>query len=207
MCRTWLGSRRPYFWAAVLISTIFIFWSRQVSALSGNLLVSMTNEQRVSAGLQPFNEDTGLVSSAESKARHMLAHDYWAHDAPDGTKPWPFIKASGYVYKAAGENLAMDFADDRSVVEAWMASPSHKANILSPTYQDIGIAVVKGMLNGQETNLVVAHYAVRDQARSESPISLGESGNRPPQLADASRALAFFVNAISVASGLFIGRH
>jgi hypothetical protein len=90
----------------------------------------------------------------------MFSKDYWAHYAPDGsTTPWEFILGSGYVYKFAGENLAKDFNTSVAVVEAWMASPSHRANLVSGNYVNIGIAVVNGVLLGEETTLVVQMFA------------------------------------------------
>jgi len=65
---------------------------------------------------------------------------------------------AGYNYDSAGENLAKDFTTDSSTVAAWMASPSHRANILNANYQDVGFAVMDSMLNGHPTTLIVALY-------------------------------------------------
>jgi hypothetical protein len=91
----------------------------------------------------------------------MYARDYWAHVSPIGTQPWFFITESGYQYRYAGENLARDFSDPDSVVKAWMNSPSHKDNLLSDKYHDIGVAVVDGKLGGQETTLVVQMFGTK----------------------------------------------
>ena len=91
----------------------------------------------------------------------MLNKGYWAHFAPDGTSPWSFFTKFGYKYKYAGENLARDFSNPGSVVNAWMASSSHRENLLSPKYKEIGIAVVEGKLNGVDTTLVVQLFGTR----------------------------------------------
>ncbi len=91
----------------------------------------------------------------------MINDDYWAHVSPNGTKPWSFFIDAGYNYRYAGENLARDFADPASAVEAWMASPTHKENILSSKYKDIGIAVVEGELAGVETTLIVQFFGTK----------------------------------------------
>ena|SRR5258708_2523264 len=91
----------------------------------------------------------------------MLAKGYWAHVAPDGTEPWAFFVAANYNYKYAGENLARDFGDPASAVNAWMASPTHRANILSPNYKETGIGVVEGSLAGADTTIIVQFFGTR----------------------------------------------
>jgi len=93
-----------------------------------------------------------------AKAQDMFAKNYWAHTAPDGTTGWSFISAAGYNYTAAGENLAKGFYTSSAVIDGWMASPTHKENVLSPQYKDAGYAVVDGVLQGDEVTLVVALY-------------------------------------------------
>jgi hypothetical protein len=92
------------------------------------------------------------------KAAYMFEHNFWAHYAPDGTSPWYFIKNAGYEYEYAGENLAKGFSNSSDVVTAWMNSPTHRENVLSPKYQDIGFAVVEGKLLGEDTVLVVQMF-------------------------------------------------
>jgi hypothetical protein len=91
----------------------------------------------------------------------MFARDYWAHVSPQGVQPWHFITQSNYAYRYAGENLARDFSDPDSVIKAWIASPSHRDNLLNPKYQDIGVAVVDGKLGGRDTTLVVQFFGTR----------------------------------------------
>lgn len=119
-----------------------------------DLLVN-TNKKRQDAGLPSLSINPQLSKAAYNKAQDMFTNDYWAHFGPNGESPWDFIISSGYSYSFAGENLAKDFDDSNSVVEAWMESPTHRDNILKPEYQDIGFAVVNGNLNGQETTLVI----------------------------------------------------
>lgn len=118
-------------------------------------LLRFTNQEREKRGLKPLKLDPLLSKAAREKAEDMFNKDYWAHTAPDGTTPWDFFHQVGYRYLYAGENLAKEFDQSKDVVSAWMASPTHRANILRPDYEDIGFAVVNGELNGQETTLVV----------------------------------------------------
>lgn len=123
-----------------------------------NDLLDYTNGERDKAGLSPLTYNETLSQAAKKKADDMFTKDYWAHFGPNGEKPWDFITDSGYEYTIAGENLAKNFSDSKQVVDAWMASTSHKENILKAGYRDIGFAVVNGVLQGEETTLVVQMF-------------------------------------------------
>ena len=112
----------------------------------------------------------------------MLEENYWAHFAPSGKTPWDFILGSGYRFTFAGENLAKNFYGSEDVVAAWMASQTHKENILNSKYKDIGIAVVDGVLDGQSTTLVVQMFG------STSVVSTA-SETQPPVQAKPQIAL------------------
>ena len=124
-------------------------------------ILTLTNQQRQSQGLPALELDPQLSAAAARKAADMFARDYWSHVSPAGTQPWTFITAAGYSYRYAGENLARDFSDPDSVVQAWMNSPSHRENMLSNRYRDMGVAVADGNLGGRETTLVVQMFGTR----------------------------------------------
>jgi hypothetical protein len=121
-------------------------------------LFIQTNQERADYGLPPLRMDAQLNDSAGMKAANMFALDYWAHVSPTGIQPWYWFTKAGYNYSYAGENLAMNFDTTSGVMQGWMNSPGHKANILNPHYVDVGFAVENGTLVGQQTTLVVAHY-------------------------------------------------
>jgi hypothetical protein len=123
----------------------------------GQILESINNE-RAKIGLKPLKLNSSLSQAARAKATHMFANDYWAHISPQGTTPWEFIKSTGYRYSVAGENLARDFDTTQPMIQAWMDSPTHKANIVHQRYEDTGLAVVNGSLDGIETTLVVQMF-------------------------------------------------
>jgi hypothetical protein len=127
-------------------------------------IVDGTNAERAKVGLRPLKINDKLSDAARRKAADMLAKDYWAHNSPDGTKPWFFITSSGYSYLHAGENLARDFSDSQSIVTAWMNSKTHRDNLLAARYQEIGVAVVDGWLSGHETTLVVQMFGTPQSA-------------------------------------------
>jgi len=130
-------------------------------------LLASTNAKRAEAGLTQLTLNSALSQGAAGKAADMFANNYWAHNSPGGKTPWDFILGAGYRYTLAGENLAKNFQTSGGVVDAWMASPTHKANILKAGYKDVGFAVVNGVLNGEETTLVVQFFG----ATSATPIA------------------------------------
>lgn len=134
------------------------------SLIPSQTIIDLTNSERVKAGLNALKVNPKLEKAAQAKAADMFLHNYWAHNSPSGTEPWTFITNSGYSYLHAGENLARDFNSPNSVVDAWMKSASHKANLLSSKYQDIGVAVMDGKLNGVETTLVVQMFGTLQAA-------------------------------------------
>lgn len=128
------------------------------SNISTDSIISLTNQARERNGLSSLRYNNALAAAAYSKAQHMFANDYWAHIAPDGTNPWYFFKEANYDYLFAGENLARDFNDSSGVVDAWLASPTHRDNLLGGRYSEIGVAVVNGVLGGEQTTLVVQMF-------------------------------------------------
>lgn len=121
-------------------------------------LIALTNQKRQEQGLSMLKHNPILDEAARLKAVDMFANDYWAHVAPDGTTPWHWFKVAGYDYYMAGENLARDFNTSAGVVNAWMASSTHRENILQHDFTEIGLAVVNGILDDEETTLVVQFF-------------------------------------------------
>ncbi len=144
-------------------------------------LLNSTNAKRQENGLSSLQLNDTLSQAAAAKASDMLTNNYWAHNSPSGKTPWDFIIGSGFRYTLAGENLAKNFQTSDGVVEAWMASPSHRANLLKPGYADVGFAIVNGVLSGEETTLVVQMFGAtrsvpspnidKVQAQAPAPIA------------------------------------
>ena len=121
-------------------------------------VIELTNNKRLNAGLEIVRSSPELSQAALAKASDMFANNYWAHVSPQGTEPWTFVSNAGYKYQHAGENLARDFSNPKDIVSAWMASSTHKKNLLDSRYQDIGVAVMDGYINGVETTIVVQMF-------------------------------------------------
>lgn len=146
--------------------------SVSAASIDANQLVALANSERTSRGLSPLVIDSRLVEAAKKKGDDMIAKDYWAHYGPNGESPWQFILAEGYDYVFAGENLAKDFSSTVPIHNAWMESPSHRANILNSNYKDIGIAMITGEFQGEETTIVVQMFgSVREKVQPSQVIS------------------------------------
>lgn len=146
------------------------------SSITPGGVIEQTNERRATLGLPPLELNRELTNAALAKGEHMFANQYWAHVAPDGTDPWYFIRGANYTYQVAGENLARDFSTTDDMVAAWMASPTHRANIMNPKYKEIGIAVIDGQLQGYETTLVVQMFGTK---RYADPLLPEDDPNAP----------------------------
>ncbi len=127
-----------------------------LSTITDARMVQLTNEARVQQGIAPLTVSSKLSQAARMKGEDMLKHQYFAHISPSGVSPWFWMKKTDYAYQVAGENLAIDFYDAEHVVSAWLASPSHKANMLNASYTETGIAVVQGEFEGG-TSIIVVH--------------------------------------------------
>jgi hypothetical protein len=139
------------------------------SEITVQQVIDGTNVERQKLGLPPLHENLSLSKAAQAKAQNMFAENYWAHFSPSGKDPWGFIVGSGYHFSYAGENLARNFYTSDEVVKALMNSPTHRANLLNPHYQDIGIAVVDGVLLGQKTTLIVQEFGTPYEAIAKAP--------------------------------------
>lgn len=142
-------------------------------SISENELLAQVNAQRQANGLSVLLMNSELSDAARRKAADMFSKNYWAHFSPDGSSsPWGFIRASGYNYQFAGENLAKGFTDTGSLMNAWMNSPTHRENILSGRFKEVGFAIASGTLQGEETVLVVEMFGASTNpalATAETP--------------------------------------
>jgi len=140
------------------------------STLTQSEVLSEINRQRTDDGLPELHNSPALAQAAQQKAEDMFSRSYWAHTSPDGIEPWDFIENSGYKYSIAGENLARNFHSTKMMVSAWMASPTHRQNILHTDYRDTGIAIVEGTINGKQTTVVVQLFGAPErQALADLP--------------------------------------
>src|SRR5262245_10614089 len=114
-------------------------------------LLCLINERRTAAGLGPVTPNPKLHQAAAHHSNDMVANGYFAHDAPSGESFIDRITAAGYMKGArswmVGENLIWgsgEFGTPKSMVQAWMESPAHRANLLRGRFHEIGIAAERG---------------------------------------------------------------
>ncbi|MFJ3658558.1 sigma-70 family RNA polymerase sigma factor [Streptomyces nigra] len=118
----------------------------QQEAPSGTVgqVVALVNKERAAAGCGPLAEDSLLDKSAQAHSADMAARDFFDHTNPDGADPGQRITAAGYRWSTYGENIAMGQQTPEAVMESWMNSPGHRANILNCSFKDIGVGVHEG---------------------------------------------------------------
>lgn len=107
-----------------------------------NEVIRLVNEQRVKNGLKKLQADWQLSRVARFKSQDMKDNNYFSHTSPVYGSPFEMIKNFGISYRSAGENIAKGQRTPKAVVNAWMNSSGHRANILNSTYTKIGVGYV-----------------------------------------------------------------
>jgi uncharacterized protein YkwD len=103
-------------------------------------VLALVNAERAKAGVSPLAANSALTELAEKFSDDMAARGFFDHTDPDGLSPWDRAAKAG-VTGLGGENIARGQADPAAVVEAWMNSPGHRANILNPDFKTLGVGV------------------------------------------------------------------
>ncbi|BCZ44553.1 hypothetical protein psyc5s11_06200 [Clostridium gelidum] len=119
-------------------------YSINVQASVEDKILELMNAKRVEAGLKPLTIDNTLVQVARYKSDHMIQYNYFDHVTPQGTKYSDWLKAVGYTYTTAGENIAYNNYDAVELFTQWWNSPGHRANMMNSSYTKVGIGVVQG---------------------------------------------------------------
>lgn len=105
-------------------------------------VVKLVNEIRTQNGLSPLTENWQLSRVARYKSQDMAENGYFSHTSPTYGSPFQMMKQFGITYRSAGENIAKGYSTAQAVVDAWMNSPGHRANILNASYTQIGVGYV-----------------------------------------------------------------
>ncbi|WP_329379109.1 CAP domain-containing protein [Streptomyces sp. NBC_01716] len=104
-------------------------------------VTTLVNSERSKAGCGPVTANSQLETAALRHSQDMAAKDYFDHTSPDGRDPGDRITAAGYRWTTYGENIARGQQTPASVMEGWMNSPGHRANILNCAFKEIGVGV------------------------------------------------------------------
>ena len=134
----------------LLLALVILFFTLRPCEAS---MYSLINSRRKTANLPALTINSKLEKSAKTKACDIRDKKYWSHVDPQGRSAWYLFLKYGYEYLQAGENLARDFKNDKEAMLALMASPTHKANILDPEFQDVGV--------GYCGAIIVQHYGLQ----------------------------------------------
>ena len=120
----------------------------------------LVNEEREKVGLRGLARDPLLDKSAQEKCNDMVEKDYWSHYDPDGTGFWAYIRKYN-TYRMAGENLAYGYKTEIGLVDGWMNSEGHRANILKAGFTNVGYAQCEYPESSKqgEATVVVQHFA------------------------------------------------
>lgn len=148
---------------------------------TSNDIISATNTIRAEHHLSALRTNTALQNAAAAKAQDMFTQNYFSHYSPTGSAPWTFFKAANYAFTAAGENLAADYSDSTDIISAWLASASHRKNLLNGAYRDIGVAVADGVINGTPTTVVVQFFGSTSAATAPAPIVIKKTSPITPK--------------------------
>ena len=140
--------------AGVLLGIFLLPNLAHLSDLTPEKIISLTNQQRQTAGLNDLTASQLLTEAALAKSQAILKSQTFSHTIGDKRfSSW--VRDTGYNYSYVGENLALDFATSEGLLQAWDNSPLHQKNLLSPYYQEIGVAAASGKFQGQDTTVVV----------------------------------------------------
>jgi uncharacterized protein YkwD len=114
-----------------------------VSGSDAAKILGLVNQERAKVGCSPLHADSSLNSLAQSFSDEMAARGFFDHTDPDGNTPWDRADKAG-VKNLGGENIAQGQADAQAVMDAWMNSAGHRANILNCDYTRLGVGVHYG---------------------------------------------------------------
>ena len=168
-------------------------------ALNRDAIIALTNDARATNGLPSLSENPLLNDIAETRARDMFAKQYFAHVSPTGEQASDIAQRIGYQYKVIAENIASGiFLTNQKVIDGWMQSPGHRQNILSQEVKELGAAIIKGTMSGQETWISVQIFGLQSPPVSQvtciapSQRLLNEIELKKAEMSDLDDRLARF---------------
>lgn len=146
-------------WASLVVKNAPVApMSQDLSAITVQHVIELTNESRATHGLPPLKENAYLDAFASDRVSDEVAHDNFSHIDSRGLHSYDEVSRFIYPYKDFGENLAVYFDDAITEQKAWDSSPEHEENILNPLYKDIGVGVEQGDHDGYFTTWVAVEF-------------------------------------------------
>lgn len=151
-------------------SSFFIHKTVLGASISSSVLIDYTNDSRIAYNEPPLVRNEKLDLAAQLKGEDMAKMGYFSHQSPEGISPWHWFSVAGYSFLFAGENLAVDFTESKEVQQAWLDSPTHRANLLNVKFKEIGIATVSGVYENNPTIYVVQMFGTPAKAEIKNTL-------------------------------------
>jgi len=124
--------------------------SSETQISKAEMILKLVNQERSKAGVPALTLSTKLTDIANTKAQDMADKNYFSHDSPTYGSPFDMLKHFGVSYSYAGENIAAGQKSAQEVMQSWMNSSGHKANILNKNYTQLGVGYTEGGQYGTE---------------------------------------------------------
>lgn len=146
------------------------------SKLTSSSLLAATNKLRLANHQRPLAQNAQLTAVATTKASDMVKQNYLGLFSPGGQPTWSLATNGGYAYQKLGENLAYGFTSADQAISAWSTNPSHRANLLDPSYSQIGLATqttANFMDKGPQTVIVALYGAPVGATTTRTNLTTG----------------------------------
>lgn len=189
---------KRFFWYTALAAAIKVmvvvfvlllpeeaFLMPEILAVQQDKVIALTNEFRKKSGLPELKENIRLFSSSGAKAEDMAREQYFSHQSPKGKTLSFFLDQAGYQYRVAGENLAVGYFDAQETVEAWKASPTHRANLLDKDFTEIGVGARRGVFEGASSVFLAQHFGQPKNLVENPALALNNENTIPLKEAPA----------------------
>jgi len=146
---------------------------KQVVLLQSKIIAETNLQRQENGNLPALKENANLDKAAAAKANDMFLNHYFEHVSPTGVDPGKLVQGYGYDYIVAGENLILgNFSSEKEVVQDWMNSPGHRANILNNRYTEVGVAIIKGNYKGQTVWIGVQEFGLPLSSCAQPDVNL-----------------------------------
>lgn len=180
---------------SLMFFSVFHVAATQASDITADTVIKLVNKARESANEAVLAKNDLLQKAAQNKAQDMIDNNYFAHISPEGKSPWLWIENTGYDYRYAGENLAINYTNAEEQQQAWMDSPLHRKNILNPDYQEIGVAVKQGVIDGHQTTIAVQMFGTRVPEAPAVNVAAAKPESKPSVAGADSASLGQNISA------------
>lgn len=154
----------------IFIFVAFIVSPLSVFSIDSNLIIEKINRERERYNKPDLITSGVLADIAWRKSLAMSKNGFLQHSPEASGSLWPFFREAGYVYKYAGENLAVNIKTEEEIVYSWMNSTTHRQNILSDNFSEIGVAITYGNYMGETSPFITAYFAQPKETESKNPV-------------------------------------